>query len=116
PIVQKSEIVGIMCLENNVVSHHFTEKRMEFMKHLASLLAVSIENATLYQDLLKYSKQLEEKNSELSRMDSLKDQFMANVSHELRTPLNGLKYKKILFLFTNKNERKTMNKRQELWV
>ncbi len=34
--------------------------------------------------------EIEGKNVELSKLDVLKDQFLANTSHELRTPLNGI--------------------------
>ncbi len=34
--------------------------------------------------------QLKEKNIALSRMDSLKDEFIANTTHELCTPLSGI--------------------------
>lgn len=34
--------------------------------------------------------EIEAKNIDLTKLDKLKDQFLANTSHELRTPLNGI--------------------------
>ena len=36
------------------------------------------------------SHELEERNAALSRMDALKDEFLAKTSHEFRTPLHGI--------------------------
>ncbi len=52
--------------------------------------AMSFKFAHVYDETDKLKDKLEEKNKELTQLDKLKDEFMANTSHELRTPLNGI--------------------------
>lgn len=66
--------------------------------HLAAIALILVRRITdinarakkFYQELIIKSKDLENKNLELSKMDRLKDEFLANTSHELRTPINGI--------------------------
>ena len=53
PIINKNELVAILYLENNLSTHVFTEERIETVSILSSQIAVSIENAMLYDNLEK---------------------------------------------------------------
>ena len=54
----------------------------------SGLLAIRFASAlTVSEDL---GNELEEKNIALSRLDTLKDEFIANTTHELCTPLSGI--------------------------
>ncbi len=51
PIIHKSSLSGIIYLENNLVEGAFTSRRLEVIKHLTSQIAISLENARLYDNM-----------------------------------------------------------------
>jgi len=51
PIVKQTRLLGMLYLENNLTPHAFTPARMAILELLASIAAVSMENAHLYRDL-----------------------------------------------------------------
>jgi PAS domain S-box-containing protein len=51
PILHKSELIGALYLENNLISKAFTPERLEVLNVLSSQIAISLENAGLYGDL-----------------------------------------------------------------
>jgi predicted ATPase/signal transduction histidine kinase/GAF domain-containing protein/tRNA A-37 threonylcarbamoyl transferase component Bud32 len=60
PIISQSKLLGIIYLENNLVSGAFTEDRLEILRLLSYQIAISLENAQLYEKLESYSRNLEE--------------------------------------------------------
>lgn len=51
PVMRKEKLSCIIYLENNLVPGAFTTERLEVMNILASQIAISIENALLYENL-----------------------------------------------------------------
>lgn len=61
PLIKQGKLIGILYLENNLVTGAFTSDRIEILKLLASQAAISLENAKLYEQLEEYSRTLEAK-------------------------------------------------------
>jgi predicted ATPase/signal transduction histidine kinase len=51
PIVNQGKLIGILYLENNLISGAFTVERLEVLKLLSTQVAVSLKNALLYTNL-----------------------------------------------------------------
>ena len=51
PIMRQGALIGLLYLENNLVTHAFTPARVTVLELLACQAAISLENALLYTDL-----------------------------------------------------------------
>jgi PAS domain S-box-containing protein len=51
PLLKQTKLIGVLYLENKLVSHVFTPARISVLELLASQAAISLENARLYNDL-----------------------------------------------------------------
>jgi len=51
PILKQAELIGVMYLENNLTVNAFTPDRTQLVELLASEAAISLENATLYEEM-----------------------------------------------------------------
>ncbi len=94
PLLYKNEVKGILYLENNLTTGAFSEERKDILKMLSSQMAISIENALLYENLenkvKERTQELEHKNSELLALNKEKNGLIHIVAHDLKSPLNHI--------------------------
>lgn len=51
PVMRNKEVIAILYLENNLSTDVFTEERIEVLNLLSGQMAISLENAVLYENL-----------------------------------------------------------------
>jgi PAS domain S-box-containing protein len=64
PLVKQARLTGVLYLENNLVTHVFTPKRLAMLELLASQAAISLDHARLYGDLGRLNSELRQENSD----------------------------------------------------
>jgi PAS domain S-box-containing protein len=58
PLIDRGKLIGILYLENNLITGAFTPDRLEVLKILSTQAAISIENARLYAEATERERQL----------------------------------------------------------
>ena len=102
PILSKGNLIALLYLENNLANASFTSSQLETLRMLSGQMAVSLENAMLYENLEQKveertiqlnnkQEELERKNRALLELNAEKDELVNIVAHDLRSPLNQIR-------------------------
>jgi signal transduction histidine kinase len=83
PLFTGEAKVGVLMLENQRQPHTLVREDVPFLRAVADLIALSIENARLKHEL-QVTRSLEEANR-------LKAELISTLAHEMRTPLTSIK-------------------------
>ncbi len=67
PVSKQGQQIGVLYLENNLVSGAFTPERLQLLELITTQAAISIENARLYDNLAIAKSQLEATNQTLEQ-------------------------------------------------
>ena len=94
PLKTKDRILGTLTVDR-MQEHSLTQDDLELMATIATQVAISLDNASAYQQIEELNLGLEakvrERTAELEQADRIRSRFLSHVSHELKTPLTSIK-------------------------
>lgn len=76
PLINKNELQGILYVENTLLQNVFTSENAKFLNFLSNQIAISLENAMLYNNL---EKNVAERTAELEDEKRKSDELLLNI-------------------------------------
>jgi predicted ATPase/class 3 adenylate cyclase len=76
PLVQQGKLTGVIYLENNLTYAAFTKERIDLVILLSGQMAISIENALLYENL---EEKVKERTRELKEERDISENLLLNI-------------------------------------
>ena len=98
PVRHNREVMGILYLENNLITGAFTPARLELLNMLFAQAAISLENARVYEGLVAQentlARELNKIYEQLADMQKEKSerQMAGGFAHEIRNALAGSQF------------------------
>ena len=83
PIIRQARLIGLLYLENTLITHAFTPERVTVLELLASQAAISLENALLYADL-------RQENAERKRVEAALREREARIRRLMESNIIGI--------------------------
>ncbi|MBK9270042.1 MAG: AAA family ATPase [Saprospiraceae bacterium] len=101
PVIHLNKLYAIIYLENNQMAGAFANERIQLLNLLSSQIAISIQNAVLYESMEeKVAQRTEELTNSYNRLKDTQTQLVqaekmaslgeltAGIAHEIQNPLN----------------------------
>ncbi|NJL12756.1 MAG: GAF domain-containing protein [Microscillaceae bacterium] len=89
PLLRQGKLTGVLYLENNLAPNVFSPERTQLLNLLSSQLAISIENASLYEDL---DNKVKQRTQEVLRQKEMLESQKSEIEEQNKKIRSSINY------------------------